>query len=175
MKITADEIIAMNPCASWPHDVIRKRIGKGKTPTQIAKSEDVPITDRHWLLTNYAARNNRIHLVLWAAGCAQDVRDRIHGEDSRDDADCAIQTAVAWAEGCATEQDCRDAYVAAASASVSVSVSVSAAAAAAASAAYAAAYAVSVSAAAAAAAAYAADYADYASALLALAEMLEAT
>ncbi len=171
MKITADEIIAMNPCASWPHDVIRKRIGKGKTPTQIAKSEDVPIADRHWLLTNYAARNNRIHLVLWAAGCAQDVRDRIHGEDSRDDADCAIQTAVAWAEGCATEQDCRDAYVA----SVSVSVSVSAAAAA--SAAYAAAYAdYASSAAAAASAAYAyADYADYASALLALAEMLEAT
>ena len=108
-RITADEIIALGPCSNWPHKLIRARIGRGKTPTEIATASDVSIGDRLWVLTGYAAHVDRKLLVLWAAGCAQDARDTIADEDARDAADVAIQTTVAWAEGCASEQDCREA------------------------------------------------------------------
>jgi hypothetical protein len=41
-------------------------------------------------------------LVLWAAGCAQDVRDLVP-DDIRDDVDVAIQTAVAWTQCAAAD------------------------------------------------------------------------
>ncbi len=73
--------------------------------------EGVSVADRRWALTQVAASlpGGRQVLVLWAAGCAQDVRYRAYDEDRLDALDVAIQTATAWAEGCATEADCRDA------------------------------------------------------------------
>jgi hypothetical protein len=160
-KITVDEILALKPC--WPEDKLRKLVGKGKTLTQIANAKSVDIADRRWVLTRLAARNDagmRV-LVLWAAGCAQDVRHLVSDdEDMRDAVDVAIQSATAQAEGCATSEDCRDAAYAANAASDAAYYAANAA-----DAAYAASYAAS-------AAFYAASYA--ADQLAALAAMMEA-
>jgi hypothetical protein len=114
VKITAEEIIALQPC--WTNEEVRQAVGKGKTPTEIATFEDASIADRRWVLTRLCARtaDGRRELVLWAAGCAQDVRHVIIDEDERDAADLAVAMATAWAEGCATEQECCDAAFAAA-------------------------------------------------------------
>ena len=48
----------------------------------------------------------RRKLVLWAAGCVQDVRYLINDEDLLDAIDCAIQTAVAWVCG-GSGEDCQ--------------------------------------------------------------------
>jgi hypothetical protein len=108
--ITVDDILALRPCGLWPLERIRAAVGAGKTPTQIARSGE-SISDRRWVLTQLCARTRegRNTLVLWAAGCAQDVRHLITNEETRDAADCAIQTAVAWAHGGATAEDCQEA------------------------------------------------------------------
>jgi hypothetical protein len=108
-RVTAEAVLALRPC--WTEGRVREAIGTGKTPTEIAAATPVLIQDRRWVLTRLAAqtREGRKLLVLWAAGCAQDVLHSITDEDTRDAAGTAIQTATAWAEGCATEQDCRDA------------------------------------------------------------------
>lgn len=66
------------------------------------------IEDCRWVLIQILARRDVRALVRWAAGCASDVLPLLSGV-ARDDAECAIQTAVAWAEGHATAEDCRDA------------------------------------------------------------------
>jgi hypothetical protein len=185
--VTAAEIIALQPCAAWTEERIRRVVGRGKTPTQIAKLADASIGDRRWALTGLAARTDagRRALVSWAAGCAQDVANLATDEDA---ARCAISMAVAWAEGCATTDEVRDAACAAyasyayaryfAYAGAAAYAAAYAAADAAADAAAAVAYAAAATAAAAAAAGYAAyAYADSALAeqhLLDLAAAMEA-
>lgn len=115
-KITTDDIMALRPCLNWPAGRVRAAVGAGVTYRQIAEADHVGIADRRWLLTRLAARTaeGRRALVLWAAGCAQDVRHLIADEDARDAADYAIQNAVAWTEGAADEDDCRAAAATAA-------------------------------------------------------------
>jgi hypothetical protein len=130
VKITAEEIIALQPC--WSDDRIRTAIGRGKTPTQIAKAKDVSILDRRWVLTRLCARtaDGRRALVLWAAGCAQDVRHVITDEDVRAAAyhtRVAASASYAAAYAAADAADAADAAYAAASASASASASAAAA------------------------------------------------
>ncbi len=107
--IKAEDVIALRPC--WGAEEIRAQIGRGKTPTQIAKAAHVSIADRRWVLTRLAARTTEgcLALVVFAAGCAQDVQHLITNEDL---ANCALEciaTTTAYSEGHATRQDCYDA------------------------------------------------------------------
>jgi hypothetical protein len=109
VKITAEDVLALRPC--WDEPRLRAAIGKGMTYREIATAAGVSVGDRRWVLTRLAARTRegRTQLVLWAAGCAQDVRDKITNEDLQDATDCAIQTAVAVAMGSATAEDAMEA------------------------------------------------------------------
>lgn len=83
-----------------------------RTTFAIATDARAPVEERCLVLTQLAARTVAGHraLVLWAAGCAQDVAHLVASDD--DAARCAISTAVAWAQGCATAEDCYAAYAA---------------------------------------------------------------
>ncbi len=107
-KITAEDVIALHPC--WQEETIRTQIGKGKTPAQIAVASHVCAADRRWVLTRLLARteSGRRALVLWAAGCAQDVQHLV-GEDAEGVAEAAIAAATAWAEGSGSVEDCASA------------------------------------------------------------------
>jgi hypothetical protein len=156
--ITADEILACSPCRAWPAERVRALVGDGITPEALARRADVSLADRRWALTQVLARRDRHALVRWACDCAVSVRHLLAG-DALDAADLAVQTALAWCEGDAPEEDCRAAYAAANAdyAAAWAAYAATYAAAYAAWAAYAAAYA-----AAADTAAYAADTAAYA-------------
>jgi hypothetical protein len=106
-RITPEELLSLRPC--WSEARVRERVPpRGLTYHQIATARDVAISARQWVLTRLAARTDTGHrqLVLWAAGLAQAVRGHIPEGEARDAADLAVQTAVAWAEGQVTKDEC---------------------------------------------------------------------
>jgi len=109
MKITTDDIMTLRPCPDWPRERVAAVVGAGINPTEIARHPDIPVDDRRWVLSQLLAVRDLRALVSWACECAQDVRHLIADEAARDAVDCAIQTAIAWTEGAATAEDCRDA------------------------------------------------------------------
>lgn len=102
-KITAKEILECRPC--WQEDRVRKAVGRGKTPLQIANARGVSVDDRLWVLTRVLARRNPTALIHWAAGCVQDVV----GFSDVDEAMCAVSIAVASRFAAASDSDCSDA------------------------------------------------------------------
>lgn len=102
-KITAKEILECRPC--WREDRVRKAIGHGKTPLQIANARGVSADNRLWVLTRVLARRNPTALVHWAAGCVQDAV----GFSDVDEAMCAVSIAVASRFAAASVSDCVDA------------------------------------------------------------------
>jgi hypothetical protein len=108
--ITADEILACDPCSDWPPARIRALVGDGIAPAVLARHPDVPRVDRRWVLTQVLARRDRRALVHWACDCCDcvaGVRRLLPGGTA---ADLAVKTARAWCEGAATAEDCRAAW-----------------------------------------------------------------
>ena len=97
--ITLQDIKAVHPC--WRPERLEARVpSAGATWSDIAKASDVSVQDRRWLLTQLAVRTRegRSLLVLWAAGCAQDVVHLIPDGDLKDASLNCIAAAAAWAQ-----------------------------------------------------------------------------
>ena len=125
---TYDDVAALGPC--WLKDGrdgrLRRLIGRGLTAGEIAARTDVVAADRRWVLTRLASQSpaGLTELVLWACGCAQDVRNLARDVDV---VDTAIQTAVAWMVGVGDPATVLDAAHAADAATTSAASSADAA------------------------------------------------
>jgi hypothetical protein len=103
--ITADDIIALNPCSAWPADKIRRMVGRGITADRIARDERIPLADRRWVLCHLLARGpqpDRPALVRWSCAIALRAVDHITDEESHAAARECIETAIRWSVGDAT-------------------------------------------------------------------------
>jgi len=116
-RFTAAEIIALNPCLSWPSGRVRAVVGRGVTGRQIAASQESD-SDRLWLLVTLLFRGpftvrrldaHRRAVVLLHCGLAQDNALDLSEGDLRDAIELLISVIVAWLEGSATPRDVADA------------------------------------------------------------------
>ena len=101
MRITADQILAHQPCDGYDRARIESLLGG----PSIAVSDCLPVllalspSDARWVVSRLLPHRDR---VSWACDCAERVVDRIDDECQEGVALAAIQTARAWVEGEAT-------------------------------------------------------------------------
>jgi hypothetical protein len=113
--LTADAIMALNPCEEYPRDRVRELLGGDA----IEWSALVPVLltihreDARWLVTHLLWATSPQALVLWAADCAERPLATLADERTRKVCAATLATTRAWCRGEATDGEVRAARAAA--------------------------------------------------------------
>lgn len=118
MKITVSQIMQWGPCEEYTEEKIRKFIGNGKTPLEIAAMERIPAADRIWCLLHKEIISER---GLYELACTFAERVLIREREKGREPDVrsweAIEAKRKWLRGEITDRE-----LAAASAAASAAV-----------------------------------------------------
>lgn len=124
--ITAEMIMAKNPCHNYSESRIKKLIGNGKTLLEILRSK-IPVKDRIWVITRFLPDNENRKFAIWCARQANknniskiaayiDAIEAYYvtGTGTKKQmiaADCATNCKAYWAADCAAERKTQIKYL----------------------------------------------------------------
>ena len=66
-RITVSDILKHGPCKNWTEEMIRAKIGNGKTLLQILQMRSVPVQDRIWCVERFLTDEENRAFAIWCA------------------------------------------------------------------------------------------------------------
>ena len=112
MKITADMIISWNPCDTYTPEMIKKGIGRGKTPLEICDLK-IPAEDKLWvLLREEIIPAKDLHELACKFAELALLGERKAGREPHPNSWKVIEVKRAWIAGKATDDNLKSAWAA---------------------------------------------------------------